>query len=142
MTDHCCIFISFYPGKRESRNKGYWKFNADLLKHETFCSQIKSIINEVASHKDLISSLSKWEYLKHKIREFSIQFSKNLSKARTQVELEITRELSSLCNKSEMDNETKLQILALQSKIDELYIQKAKGAYVRSRAKWIEKGEK
>lgn len=41
-----------------------------------------------------------------------------------------------------MDNETKLQILSLQSKIDNLYIQKAKGAYVRSRARWIEKGEK
>ncbi len=41
-----------------------------------------------------------------------------------------------------MDNETKLQILFLQSQIDDLYIQKAKGAYVRSRARWIEKGEK
>lgn len=41
-----------------------------------------------------------------------------------------------------MDNKTKLQILSLQSKIDDLYTQKAKGAYVRSRARWIEKGEK
>ncbi len=32
-----------------------------------------------------------------------------------------------------MDNETKLQILFLQSQIDDLFIQKAKGAYVRSR---------
>lgn len=142
LTDHCCISISFYLAKRESHNKGYWKFNADLLKHTNFCSQIKSIINDVASNKDLISFISKWEYLKHKIREFSIQFSKSLSKARTQLELEITRELIYLCNKSEMDNETKLQILFLQSKIDDLYTQKAKGAYVRSRARWIEKGGK
>ncbi len=35
-----------------------------------------------------------------------------------------------------------LQILSLPSKIDDLYIQKAKGAYARSRARWIEKGEK
>ncbi len=56
--------------------------------------------------KDLISFISKWEYLKHKIREFSIQFSINLSKARTKLELELTRELNYLYNKSEMDNET------------------------------------
>lgn len=142
LTDHCCISISFNSGKRETHNKGYWKFNADLLKHQNFCSQIKSIINDIALHKDLITFISKWEYLKHKIREFSIQFSKNLSKARAQMELELTRELNNLCNKSEMDNEAKLQILSLQSKIDDLYTQKAKGAYVRSRARWIEKGEK
>lgn len=68
LTDHCCIFISFYSGQRESRNKGYWKFNTDLLKHKNFCSQIKSIINDVVSLKDLTSFISKWEYLKHKIR--------------------------------------------------------------------------
>ncbi len=142
LTDHCCISISFYSGKRESRNKGYWKFNADLLKHKDFCLQIKSLIKNVELCKDLLSFISKWEYLKHKIREFSIQFSKNVSKARTKLELELTRDLNYLCNKSEMDNETKLQILSLQSKIDDLYIQKAKGAYVSSRARWIEKGEK
>ncbi len=32
--------------------------------------------------------------------------------------------------------------LSLLSKIDNLYIEKAKGAYVRSEARWIEKGEK
>ncbi len=32
--------------------------------------------------------------------------------------------------------------LSLLSKIDNLYIEKAKGAYVRSGARWIEKGEK
>lgn len=68
-----------------------------------------------------------------KIQEFSIQFSKNVARINKRIKL---------CNKSEMDNETKLQILSLQSKIDDLYTQKAKGAYVRSRARWIEKGEK
>jgi len=32
LTDHGCISISFYSGKRESRYKGYWKLYADLLK--------------------------------------------------------------------------------------------------------------
>lgn len=130
LTDHCCIFISFYSGKRETRNKSYWKFITDLLKHKNFSSQIKPIIEAIALHKDFISFTSRWEYLKYKIRELSVHFSKNLSKARTQLELELTTLLNYLCNKREMDNETKLQILCLQSKNDYLYTQKAKGAYM------------
>ncbi len=41
-----------------------------------------------------------------------------------------------------MNDESKLKILSLLSKIDNLYNQKAKGAYVRSGARWIEKGGK
>ncbi len=41
-----------------------------------------------------------------------------------------------------MNDESKLNILSLLSKIDNLYNQKAKGAYVRSGARWIEKGGK
>lgn len=142
LTDHCCISLSFCSNKRESRNKGYWKLSSDLLEHSEFCSQIRAMINRAKLDKEHLSFTSKWEYLKHKIREFSIHFSKNLSKARAQLEEELSRELNNLCNKSDMDDETRLKILSLQSKIDNLYIQKAKGAYVRSRARWIEKGEK
>ncbi len=80
------------------------------------------MINGAKLDKDHSSFTSKWEYLKHKIREFSIHFSKNLSKTRAHLEEELTRELNNLCNRSEMDNETKLKILSLQSKIDNLYV--------------------
>lgn len=40
-----------------------------------------------------------------------------------------------------MDNDKqKLQIL--QTKLGEMYLKKAEGAYIRSRAKWIEEGER
>lgn len=32
--------------------------------------------------------------------------------------------------------------MELQSKLDHLYLERAQGAYIRSRAKWIEEGEK
>ncbi len=63
--------------------------------------------------------------VKHKIQEFSIHFSINLSKARAYLEDEL--ELNNLYNRSEMDKETKLKIVSLQCKIGHLYIGKAKG---------------
>lgn len=40
-----------------------------------------------------------------------------------------------------MSNDEKLELASLQVKLDELYTFKAKGAFIRSRAKWLEEGE-
>jgi len=47
-----------------------------------------------------------------------------------------------LYSKSDWSEEDKEKISNLQSKLDRIYIDKAKGAYIRSRARWIEEGEK
>ncbi len=88
--------------------------------YSNFCSHIISVINRAKLDKTILRS-----QVKHKIQEFSIHFSKNLSKARAHLEDEL--ELNNLYNRSEMDNETKLKILSLESKIGHLYIRKAKG---------------
>ncbi len=38
--------------------------------------------------------------------------------------------------------EEKAKLHSLQLQLDELYIEKANGAYVRSRVRWLEHGEK
>ena len=47
-----------------------------------------------------------------------------------------------LYSKLNWTEEEKERIKNLQSKLDMMYLCKAKGAYVGSRAKWIEEGEK
>lgn len=41
-----------------------------------------------------------------------------------------------------MTEDDKSEFIRLQNKLDEIYCKKAHGAYIRSRAKWIEEGEK
>lgn len=41
-----------------------------------------------------------------------------------------------------MSDDDKQKLLMLQPKLNEMYIKKAKGAYIRSKAKWIEEGER
>lgn len=56
-------------------------------------------------------------------------------------ELEIIKEINSICNKLSINEDNK-QLLLLQSSIDNIYISKAKGAYISFRVKWIEEEER
>jgi len=40
------------------------------------------------------------------------------------------------------ESDTRSEIQVIKLKLDDLYISKASGAFVRSRARWIEKGER
>lgn len=44
------------------------------------------------------------------------------------------------CQES-LTEEEKEELASSQTKLDELYCQKAKGAFIRSRSKWLEEGE-
>lgn len=46
------------------------------------------------------------------------------------------------CNKPNPTEDDRQKILNLQPKLDEIYSRKAQGAFIRSRAKWIEEGGK
>lgn len=54
----------------------------------------------------------------------------------------VIKDLMLLYRKLSWSKEDKDTINKLQSKLDEIYMNKARGAYVRSRARWIEEGEK
>lgn len=56
--------------------------------------------------------------------------------------MEIIKEINCICNKSSLSENNKQKLILLQSSLDNIYITKAKGAYIRSRAKWIEEGER
>ena len=50
--------------------------------------------------------------------------------------------MSQCCSKPDFTSEDKEKILLLQSKLDDIFLKRAQGAFVRPRAKWIEEGEK
>lgn len=57
-------------------------------------------------------------------------------------EINLIREISECSNIRESDGFDRAKLLLLQSKLDNIYIEKAKGAYIHSKAKWIEDGER
>lgn len=142
LSDHCFISLTLKPINAVKRNKGYWKFNASLLHSEAYCQGVKDIINEITDDASFSSHSSRWEFLKFRIRNFSRSFSKQLKQSFQREEANLVREISLCCSKPTTSDTDKGKLLTLQTKLDELYIHKAKGAYIRSRAKWIEDGER
>jgi len=142
LTDHCFIDLVLQPTTKHFRNKGYWKFNAFLLQNEEFCNKIKALIRDIEINNSFDSNINKWEFLKFKICEFSIGFSKKLIKEKREFERNLICEINQCCNKPILNDYENGKVIELQSKLDNLYVERAQGAYIRSRAKWIEEGEK
>ena len=63
------------------RGPGTWKLNTSLLKEEEYKQKIKSLITEVWDTSSGILDLGlRFDWLKYKIRQFSIEYSKQRSK--------------------------------------------------------------
>ena len=66
-----------------SKDSNFWRFNSSLIPNTTFLEQMKSFIKKTKA--DLVKDNSlfepnKWEYLKCKVCNFTIAFSKGLAK--------------------------------------------------------------
>lgn len=51
-------------------------------------------------------------------------------------------DLDNYLKKDNLTKDEKVKLESIKNQIDQIYIDTAKGAFIRSRAKWLEKGEK
>uniref|UniRef100_A0A3B3IJR3 Reverse transcriptase domain-containing protein n=1 Tax=Oryzias latipes TaxID=8090 RepID=A0A3B3IJR3_ORYLA len=142
LTDHCLIELNVSSQIQKSFGRGYWKFNSSLLTNETFCNAVIELLETLNSDSTLKSYTDKWEFFKFKVRQTAIKHSKLIAKHYKQKETEILTELNQICSKPVFNEDDKQRRSILQCSLDDIYIKKAKGAFIRSRAKWVELGEK
>ena len=161
-SDHAPISCSLVIDN-ETRGPGTWKFNNSLLKEKTFTTMIKKEINifksiyaatpynpgyiEAMSHgfELMVSPILFWETLLVTLRGAIIKFSKrrktNQLNEITRLEQNIKtlddRVTSGLATPADIIRLTELNISLVNSRKEQL-----KGAYIRSRANWLEYGEK
>ncbi len=123
---------------KSQRGTGYWKLNVSHLDDEKYKAGILEIIDKLDSELDPIS---KWELFKHKVRDFSIHFSKSpennlkLNLKKLERDIEIMENLPS----SQMNMVKKK---SLERDADLLYDKIAKGAQIRSKTNWLNEGER
>ena len=145
--DHKAISldIQFY---NKERGKGYWKLNNSVLNDEEYKQGIAELYNETdMQYEGQVSNTLLWEFLKVKIKQFSIGLSYCVMKSRTtqnQIrELEKLLDLIDILTTTELVNEeTRLERKLLKQELNSMYEQKAAGCQERSRAQWVEKGGK
>ena len=122
--------------------RGYWKFNNSLLKDDSFNDSIKKLAEELLNDDLNDNYRIKWEFFKYKARCVAVKRSKEIKKEKSKVEAELMHKLHLLLTKININLEEELEIRKIQLQLDQMYLDLAKGAFIRSRAKWLEEGEK
>ena len=85
----------------------------------------------------------KWEYLKYKIGDFTIIFSKSKHKQINEAEKYLTNNLKILEEKIDLDDEELVEYNEIKSKLEEhISEKKTRGSLLRSNTQWYEEGEK
>lgn len=143
LTDHkaVSINISLHSSLSSNYHNSYRKLNKSLLEHEfemTMCSLIAQYWNLAQISNNYCTN---WELFKFEACKFLRKFGSLLSKAKKLEEETIISKITAFTHKSPpnlSDNEY-LELFTLQSQLDNIY--KRRAAFIRSRQRWLEKGE-
>lgn len=146
LTDHkvisLCINLS-NTTQMKKHNTGYWKLNNTLLKDAPLRCSIKATIAENWEKAKKDNSFGNhWEYTKFQIRLLAIKRGKELAKEKTIKEESILKEIINIYGKEFLSEHDKDNLCKLQLELDSVYDEKARGAFIRSRKKWLEEGER
>ena len=142
-TDHSAITLTLDSQGVERHGPSFWRFNSSLLTDSNYISQLKEnyITWKASNINNSFSQL--WEFLKFKIRDFSIQYSKQKAKVRRENMEKIKNELSEL--EQHLNHKDLNQIneyYAKKQELEKMYDYITDGIIIRSRATWYEQGER
>ena len=138
-SDHSGIFLSFHNIDSNERGKGYWKFNSKLLLDEDYTKNLKEKMQEWKL-EPVNNSKLKWEYIKHKIRLFSIDYSKKKTKQAKMHEKNLLKKFSEL--ETNLTNENLEEYENIKAELQAIDTERTEGLILRSRVRWYEHGEK
>ncbi len=139
--DHNAVIMKLTISYNE-RGPGYWKMNNELLKNDTFNTNVRHGVNEVLDNYKSKSHAFVWETIKIRIKELAIRISIQVGKQRNHYKYEMQRELDQINNEKDItDKNTAKRKQELECKLNEIYVKETKGAQLRSKSKYIENGE-
>ena len=86
LTDHSPITFSYFKNEECNGGRGFRKFNNSLIESEEYVHQMKKLISDTLNdffNENILYDQVKREYLKYSIRKYTINFSKKLTKKKT-----------------------------------------------------------
>ena len=143
------IHIQSLGDKSDIKGRGYWKLNSSIINDEDY-------VNELITEKDIwveetstvVDPRIRWEYLKYKIRDFSIKKSVAKRKQMKNQEEELNKKLNEVQEKLEQtDNEDTArdyneQLEQIKNDLKQLEDTLTEGLIIRTKTRWFEEGEK
>ena len=145
-SDHSIVSLSLDIAENAKRGKGYLKFNYDLLIDKEYISLINERRSEIKTTVIMTDKIQLWEYVKCQIRTDTIQYSNKKAKENINLELDLKRKLQVFEEKlSATDNIEEVEYCEytrIRSEWECHILRKNPGIIIRSKAKWVEQGEK
>ncbi len=131
----------------KKRGPGYWKLNTSVLKERDYHEGIKHTIQKTKNeYKHILTSGHLWDLCKIRIKEYSIRYCINKAKMKRDMFAELDNHIKEIDSEIILNNDNidflKSEREEVKRKLDAFMTDKAKGHQIRSRAKWIEEGEK
>ena len=147
-SDHSIVIIEL-KFNSFNRGRGLWKFNNSLLSDKEYVKKVKDTIHNVCREyirsdidniaTDDIDDNMLLDVLLMKIRGITISYSSYKKKEREKEEMALMKEIEHLESFENMD------VSLIEEKrllLENLRKEKMEGHAIRSRARWIEEGEK
>lgn len=148
-TDHSAITLEIKTYSENTKGKGLWRLNTSFLKEDKY---VRSIMEHrklwLEEFNNITSAKDKWELIKYRIRQFSLEYGKERAKMRNTLERNLQTELHNLEEEQDrspdktQENQLEEKISLVKAKLEEISDYKTQGLILRSQARWHEKGEK
>ena len=143
-SDHRMV-VTCFESNSFKQGKGIYKLNTSLLHDREYINIIHRVILNTVEEYSSLDPHSVWEMIKVNIREVSKKYSQSKSREKKDRSEELQKQLKELEEHvalHPMDVDKWNQISTLKSELEIIEIEKAKGAQLRSRIRYIEEGEK
>lgn len=142
LSDHDIITLTTGPSPT-TLGPGLWKFNNDLLSNDEYIQLINRTVQEASGDELDMNPNTKWEWIKHRIREESRAFSGRIKAENCRLEKDLTSRINELqVLVDEGDTVCQDEYDGLRRELRELELHRANNIMLRSKANWALHGER
>jgi hypothetical protein len=143
LSDHDYVTVTLQTDNT-SRRTTLWKLNTSLLTDETYVQQTERLIDDETILKPQdISTPDGWDKLKAKLKHHSQQYARTKRRTNKARHDQLIKQLIKLKRTHDPDtNDNADAIRSLETTLNTYRERNREGAKIRSRAEWLEQGER
>ena len=142
-TDHSLVSMTLALRESPERGRGTWKFNNSLLTDKDYVDRIIAFLETCDTKYISINNRAMmWDVLKCELRGITIEYSINKAREKRKYLNDLNTELKALEIRLDNNEDVKDTYISVRNEVEQIEEEKLRGNMVRSRAQWIEEGEK
>lgn len=145
LSDHAAIDLRI--GIQDTpRGPGSWRFDNILLNDNKLILKLKETINQEKNSPDPMDPRSKWDWIKHRIKEEASKFAKNKRTQEKQHEKglrdRLLKNTAELDEGSEYEEDLVYEMDSIKREIKEMELAQANATILRAAGVWALQGER